>query len=394
MIFHMTPHQLLAPLMSHQNTISVAGDVLINLGPDSTLVAGTTADSPQPASASAAAGSASAEIGTSSSSSSLASAAGPSSSTYVRGGSGRSLMQGLGSSSTGSQGLLNQQQQQQQQQYVRHQKQHASMPHASAGVSQQQDTPAAAAAAAAAPAAAPSAAPSASSPTAGVTLEHLPRFSSQHIWLHEQSADAEQQTTGRLQGLANAVGAVMHGLLGSTAVSGPQAASQIAYPLDKEAVDSGSESGSPTRQSLLRHNLSRFSGSSSGSSSGSGSGSPLISGAGGFGSNAVGRPSLFAPGLTRGGSSSNAGSDVQKQRSKSCSAAGSAWQQQQQQGEAEGGEGSGPDGGSRIASASGFQRSKKRWQSAAANVMQMKKVRASGAEFCIITFAMFRTHGW
>jgi hypothetical protein len=197
----------------------------------------------------------------------------------------------------------------------------------------------------------------------------LPRFSSQHFWLHEQSADAEHSAGGPLQGLANAVGAVMHGLLGGNAVSGPQAASQIAYPLDEEVADSGSASGSPTRQSLLRHNLSRFSGSSSGS------GSPLSSGAGVVGSSTVGRPSLFAPGLTRGASSNNAGSDVPKQRSKSCSAAGSTWQQQQQQQQEVVGKGSGPEGASRGASASGFQRSKKRWQSAAANVMQMKKVR-------------------
>jgi hypothetical protein len=176
----------------------------------------------------------------------------------------------------------------------------------------------------------------------------------------------------------------MHGLLGGSAVAGPQAASQIAYHIDEDTADSGSEGGSPTRQSLLQHNLSRFSGSSSGS------GAPLFSGPGGVGSSTVGRPSLLAPGLNRAASSSSPGSDVQGPRSKSCSAAGSTRQQQQQ-----GGEGSGPEG---LRHTSGFQRSKNRWKSAAANVMQMKKVRGAAAAVaatrgrqeraCIISYAV------
>jgi hypothetical protein len=267
-------------------------------------------------------------------------------------------MQGLGTS-TGSQGHLieNQQQQRhpQSKQHQQQQQQQLTQPPGSSPQAAPEPAPA--------PAATPAAAEALIDSAEELSLEHLPRFSSQHFWLHEQSAEADHPA-GPLQGLANAVGAVMHGLLGGNAVSGPQAANQIAYPLDEEAYESGSESGSPTRQSLLRHNLSRFSGSSSGSAS------PLVSGAGGFGSNTVGRPSLFAPGLNRAASSSNPGSDLQR-RSKSCSAAGSTQQQQQQQQEG-GGEGSGPEG---LRHTSRFQRSKNRWQSAAANVMQMNKVR-------------------
>ncbi|KAF6265675.1 cora-like Mg2+ transporter protein-domain-containing protein [Scenedesmus sp. NREL 46B-D3] len=218
---------------------------------------------------------------------------------------------------------------------------------------------------------APAAAPMSEVAAAGLCLEQLPRYSSQHFWLHEQSTGTEQYAGGPLQGLAHAVGAVMHGMLGSDAVAGPQAASQIAYPIDEGAVDSGSEGGSQTRQSLLRHNLSRF----SDSSSGSGSGSLLLSGAGGVGASTVGRPSLFAPGLTRGASSSQPGGDVQRSRSNSCSAAGrmqqpQQQQQQQQQQQEEAGEGPVTE----DPRPKSPQRSKKRWQSAAANVMQMNKV--------------------